>query len=208
MDIAIQMLRRRGPFAIHFIDLDEFKQVNDTLGHPGGDQLLCAAARRLRELVRDTDIIARFGGDEFVVLQYPLGSQKDAAALAERVVESLAVPFDVNGNKVVIGGSVGIALAPRDGVDADHLLQKADMALYRAKSDGRSAWRFFEPGMDVKAQARRAIHVRGAAALAASRARHDFPGGIHSSSRGNGPDRRDRRHGAREGMHGMRALAR
>jgi diguanylate cyclase (GGDEF)-like protein len=159
MDAAVTGLRRRGPFAIHFVDLDEFKQVNDTLGHPCGDELLCVVADRLRAAARGSDIVARFGGDEFVVLQYPLGHPKEAAALAERIVAGLAEPFQISGNEVVIGASIGIALAPRDGTDADLLLKNADMALYRAKSDGRRAWRFFEHGMDVMAQARRNLQL-------------------------------------------------
>jgi len=168
MDAAVAGLRRRGPFAIHFIDLDEFKEVNDTLGHTCGDELLCAAADRLRGLVRGSDILARFGGDEFVVLQYPLGHPKEAAALAERVMAELARPFEISGHEVVIGASVGIALAPRDGAEADLLLKNADMALYRAKSDGRRAWRFFEQGMDVMAQARRSLQLDLRSALSSS----------------------------------------
>jgi diguanylate cyclase (GGDEF)-like protein len=159
MDAALANLRRRGPFAIHFVDLDEFKQVNDTLGHPCGDELLCAVADRLRGAVGGSDIVARFGGDEFVVMQYPLGHPKEAAALAERLVDKLAEPFQISGNEVVIGASIGIAVAPRDGTDADLLLKNADMALYRSKSDGRRAWRFFEHGMDVMAQARRSLQL-------------------------------------------------
>jgi len=159
MDAAVANLRRRGQFAIHFIDLDEFKQVNDTLGHPCGDELLCAVAERLRNAVRATDIVARFGGDEFVIQQYPLSHPKEAAELAEQLVSALAAPFRISGHEVVIGASIGIALAPRDGTQADLLLKNADMALYRAKSDGRRAWRFFEHGMDVMAQARRNLQL-------------------------------------------------
>jgi diguanylate cyclase (GGDEF)-like protein len=159
MDAAVTNLRRGGSFAMHFIDLDEFKEVNDTLGHPCGDELLCAVADRLRAAVRGTDIVSRFGGDEFAVLQNPLGHPKEAAALAERIVAELGQPFQISGHEVVIGASVGIALAPRDGTDADLLLKNADMALYRAKSDGRRAWRFFEQGMDVLAQARRSLQI-------------------------------------------------
>jgi diguanylate cyclase (GGDEF)-like protein len=166
MDVSVTNLRRRGPFAIHFVDLDEFKEVNDTLGHPCGDELLCVVADRLRNAVRSSDLVARFGGDEFVVLQYPLGHPKEAAALAERIVAELALPFQISGNEVVIGASIGIALAPRDGTDADLLLKNADMALYRAKSDGRRAWRFFEQGMDVMAQARRSLQLDLRGALA------------------------------------------
>ena len=168
MDACVANLRRRGPFAIHFIDLDEFKEVNDTLGHTLGDELLCAAADRLRGAVRSSDVVARFGGDEFVVLQYPLGHSREAATLAERLVAELAAPYRISGNEVVVGASVGIALAPRDGSDADLLLKNADMALYRAKSDGRHAWRFFEHGMDVMAQARRNLQLDLRSALASN----------------------------------------
>jgi diguanylate cyclase (GGDEF)-like protein len=159
MDASIANLRRRGAFAIHFIDLDEFSEVNDTLGHTCGDELLCAVADRLRNAVRASDIVARFGGDEYVILQHPLGHPKEAAALAETLVAALAEPFQISGQEVVIGASIGIALAPRDGSDADLLLKNADMALYRAKSAGRRGWRFFEHGMDVMAQARRNLQL-------------------------------------------------
>jgi diguanylate cyclase (GGDEF)-like protein len=168
MDAAVSALRRRGPFAIHFIDLDEFKEVNDTLGHPCGDELLRAVAERLRSVVRGTDVVARFGGDEFVVLQHPLGHAKEAAALAERMVATLGEAFEISGQEVIVGASVGITLAPRDGSNADQLLKNADMALYRAKADGRRAWRFFEQGMDVMAQARRNLQVDLRNALAAN----------------------------------------
>jgi diguanylate cyclase (GGDEF)-like protein len=168
MDTAVSALRRRGPFAIHFMDLDEFKEVNDTLGHPCGDELLRAVAERLRGVVRDTDVVARFGGDEFVILQHPLGHAKEAAALAERVVATLGEPFQISGQEVIVGASIGITLAPRDGNHADQLLKNADMALYRAKADGRRAWRFFEQGMDVMAQARRNLQVDLRNALAAN----------------------------------------
>jgi diguanylate cyclase (GGDEF)-like protein len=168
MDAAVSALRRRGPFAIHFIDLDEFKEVNDTLGHPCGDELLRAVAERLRNVVRGTDVVARFGGDEFVVLQHPLGHAKEAAVLAERMVATLGEPFQISGQEVIVGASIGITLAPRDGSNADQLLKNADMALYRAKADGRRAWRFFEQGMDVMAQARRNLQVDLRNALAAN----------------------------------------
>jgi predicted signal transduction protein with EAL and GGDEF domain len=120
---------------------------------------LRAVAERLSKVVRETDIVARFGGDEFVILQYPLGHTKEAAALAERVVTTLGEPFQISGQEIIVGASIGITLAPRDGSDADLLLKNADMALYRAKADGRRAWRFFEQGMDVMAQARRSLQL-------------------------------------------------
>jgi diguanylate cyclase (GGDEF)-like protein len=144
LDRILATMRRTGPSAILFIDLDQFKQVNDTLGHPRGDELLCAVADRLREMMRKTDVVARFGGDEFVVLQSPLRSSSDASGLAQRIVEALSKPYEIDGHEVVIGASIGIAMAPRDGIDADHLLKNADMALYHSKEGGRAAWCFFE----------------------------------------------------------------
>ena len=229
MDAAVTSLRRRGPFAIHFVDLDEFKQVNDTLGHPCGDELLCAVADRLRSAVRSSDVVARFGGDEFVILQYPLANPRRPPRWPSASSPSSPSPIQISGHEVVVGASIGIALAPRDGSNADLLLKNADMALYRAKSDGRRAWRFFEQGMDVMAQARRNLQLdlrnaladqrlqgplpalvqhahqadldlRGAAALAASGARHGLAGGVHSGGRGDGADRRDRQLGPARGL--------
>jgi len=159
-------MRRAGPLAILFVDLDQFKQVNDTLGHPRGDELLRIVASRLRRLIRSRDVVARFGGDEFVILQSPIRSSNDAAELAQRVVEELSRPYQIDEHQIVIGASVGIAMAPRDGVDADFILKNADMALYHAKSGGRGIWRFFEPEMDARAQARRALELDLRRALA------------------------------------------
>ncbi|MCR4283518.1 MAG: EAL domain-containing protein, partial [Bauldia sp.] len=143
--------------AIMFVDLDQFKQVNDTLGHPRGDMLLRAVADRLRHLVRSTDIVARFGGDEFVIVQTPITGSDEAAVLARRIVAALSETYEVDGHQVVIGASVGIAMSPRDATGPDHLLKIADMALYWAKADQRGTWRFFEPEMDVRAHARRSL---------------------------------------------------
>ncbi len=145
--------------AILFADLDQFKQVNDTLGHPRGDVLLKAVADRLRRLVRDTDIVARFGGDEFVILQTPVSGPEDAASLARRVIASLSETYEVDGHQVVIGATIGIAMSPRDADGVDHLLKIADMALYWGKADQRGTWRFFEPDMDVRAHARRSLEL-------------------------------------------------
>ncbi|MFO1185088.1 MAG: EAL domain-containing protein [Bauldia sp.] len=166
MERALTAARKDGEScAVLFVDLDQFKQVNDTLGHPCGDELLCAVAARLRGIVRQTDIVARFGGDEFVVLQSPVTGPDDAAALARRIVEIVSETFDIDGHQVVIGASVGIAMGPGEG-GADLMLKNADMALYRTKADGRGTWRFFEPEMDVKAQARRSLELDLRAALA------------------------------------------
>ncbi len=142
-EAALAALKRRGPFAIRFVDLDDFKQVNDTLGHTCGDALLCAVADRLRSVVRGSDVVARFGGDEFVVLQYPLGDLDESAALAEQIVDVLGRALQINGHQIVVGASIGIAVAPCDGDGADLLLKNAAMALYRGKLNGRGSWPFY-----------------------------------------------------------------
>ena len=147
------------PSAILFVDLDQFKQVNDTLGHPRGDLLLRAVADRLKRLVRESDIVARFGGDEFVVVQTPTAGPEEAATLARRIVAALSETYEIDGHQVVIGATIGIAMAPRDATGADHLLKNADMALYWSKAEQRGTWRFFEPGMDVRAQERRSLEL-------------------------------------------------
>ncbi|MBV8183350.1 MAG: EAL domain-containing protein [Hyphomicrobiales bacterium] len=167
MRVLVQTHERRERCAILFIDLDQFKQVNDTLGHSHGDELLCAVADRLRTVVRDSDLVARLGGDEFVIVQSPMRRSDQATSLAKRIVSLLNDTFDVDGHQVIIGASVGIAIAPRDGIDADTLLKNADMALYRAKADGRGTWRFFEKDMDIEAKARRSLELDLRNALAA-----------------------------------------
>jgi diguanylate cyclase (GGDEF)-like protein len=167
MAFALATMKRDAHCAVLFVDLDQFKQVNDTLGHPAGDALLCAVAQRLLGIVRETDLVARFGGDEFVVLQTPIRSDESASVLARRIVQDLSTIYEIDGHSIMIGASVGIAVAPRDGKDADLLLKNADMALYRAKSEGRGQWRFFEPEMDVKAQARRSLELDLRQAVAA-----------------------------------------
>ena len=147
------------PSAILFVDLDQFKQVNDTLGHPRGDLLLKAVADRLKHLVRASDLVARFGGDEFVVMQTPITGPDEAATLARRIVTALSETYEIDGHQVVIGATIGIAMAPRDATGADHLLKNADMALYWSKSEQRGTWRFFEPGMDMRAQERRGLEL-------------------------------------------------
>lgn len=151
--------RKDDQLAVHFIDLDRFKTVNDTLGHPLGDALLREAAERLRRCVREGDTVARLGGDEFAVVQTGLSDMSGATRLAARIVTTMAAPFDLAGHQVVIGASVGVAASPSDGEDADELLKKADMALYRAKGDGRGAFHFFERAMDEQLQARRALEL-------------------------------------------------
>ena len=144
--------------AIHFIDLDQFKQVNDTLGHTHGDLLLKAVANRLQGVARDADVIARFGGDEFVILQVAITSADQAEALANRVRLALAGSYDLDGHKVVITASIGIASAI-EPIDPDQFLRNADLALYRAKMEGRGTWRWFEGKMEADAQARRNLEL-------------------------------------------------
>jgi diguanylate cyclase (GGDEF)-like protein len=163
-----EALARRGDIvATHILDLDRFKQVNDTLGHPVGDKLLQMVAGRLRSLVREADTIARMGGDEFAIVQPGLAQVADATSLAQRVIAALCEPFEIEGHQVVIGTSVGIAMGPSDGEKPDDLVRNADLALYRAKGDGRGTFRFFEPDMDAQMQARRVLEQDLRKALAA-----------------------------------------
>jgi diguanylate cyclase (GGDEF)-like protein len=156
---AAARAERGENFAVLALDLDRFKQVNDTLGHPVGDALLRAVAGRLDALVRLADTVARLGGDEFSVVQTDIPSPDAAAVLATRIIESLREPYDVAGHRVVIGATVGIALGDVDDHDPDTLMRSADLALYRAKQEGRGVFRFFEPEMDARAQARRQLEV-------------------------------------------------
>ncbi|MGQ0684895.1 sensor domain-containing protein [Bradyrhizobium sp.] len=141
--------------AVHHLDLDQFKAVNDTFGHPTGDKLLKTVADRLRALVRETDTIARTGGDEFVIVQAPISDPTEATTLAQQIIGWISEPYDIEGQQAIVGTSVGIAVSPGDGNAPDKLLRNADLALYRAKGDGRSTFRFFEPDMDEQMQARR-----------------------------------------------------
>ena len=152
--------------ALLFVDLDQFKQVNDTLGHPCGDQLLCAVADRLREMLRPEDFVARFGGDEFVVFQQDIKSAEDAAGLARRIVDRLSERYKIDNHLVEIGASVGIAMTTPPGISADTLLKNADMALYRAKADGRGTFCFFRDEMAQTVEARRILELDLRTALA------------------------------------------
>ncbi|RYE84182.1 MAG: EAL domain-containing protein, partial [Hyphomicrobiales bacterium] len=159
-------IRRNETVAVLCLDLDHFKAVNDTLGHGVGDQVLQAVARRLRDAARETDLVVRLGGDEFAFLIHPLDHPRGAAAVAERVIKSIARPIMVEGHQVMIGTSIGIAVAPSDGDNAEALLKNADMALYRAKGEGRANYHFFEKGMDEKLQHRRQLEQGLKVALA------------------------------------------
>jgi len=159
MEQTLKRVRRGEMIAVLCLDLDNFKNVNDTLGHVLGDKLLCTAAKRLKDLVRETDMIARLGGDEFAILRTGVDKAEVAGAFARRVIAAISQPFDLDGHQAVVSTSVGIALAPDDGDSTEQLLRNADMALYRAKSDGRSTFRYFEPEMDEQLQTRRQLEM-------------------------------------------------
>ncbi len=166
LEQALRRAKRDGHIAVLCLDLDHFKNINDTLGHPVGDALLTAVASRLKACVRESDTVSRLGGDEFAIVQIGNENQaSEAALLAGRLVEVIGAPYEVAGHQIVIGLSIGIALAPADGCNPDELLKNADMALYRAKADGRATYRFFEAGMDARAQVRRLLEVDLRAAL-------------------------------------------
>lgn len=144
-----------GCFAVHLLDLDRFKDVNDSLGHGAGDSLLIEVASRVRACVGTNDFVARFGGDEFAVLQHlDAGDTSEIRLLATKLLETIARPFNIGSHQLTIETSVGISLAPNHGLDGDDLLKKADLALYRAKSDGRNGWRLFESVMEHEAKSR------------------------------------------------------
>ncbi|WP_224627532.1 putative bifunctional diguanylate cyclase/phosphodiesterase [Mesorhizobium sp. CA6] len=170
-----QALGEAKPLAILSLDLDRFKAVNDTFGHPAGDWLLKCVAKRLQQAVRSSkDVVARFGGDEFAIIQSGIKSVADAEKLAKRIVEIVGKPYRDKGREMHVGVSLGIALYPGDGHDADTLLTNADMALYRGKSEGRNVYRFFEQGMDALMRERRALEADLEAALSRREFELDF----------------------------------
>ena len=203
---------------------------------PPATSCLTMVADRLRALVRETDTVARMGGDEFAILQVAIAQPADATALAQRIIEAVSEPYDIDGHQVVIGTSVGIAVGPADGMNPDQLIRNADLALYRAKGDGRGTYRFFEPEMDAQMQARRAMEydlrkalpagefelllparrrsrdqrdqrLRGADPLAPSREGPGFARRLHPAGRGDRLHRPDRRVGDPAGLRHGRAMA-
>jgi diguanylate cyclase (GGDEF)-like protein len=143
-----RLKRNGGAVTVMMIDLDEFKAVNDTLGHPAGDQLLIEVGRRLQSTIRDTDVLARLGGDEFAIIQEGEAHQHEGAiALAQRIIDAITRPFDLYGNQAGVGTSIGIVLAPEHDVEPEGLLKRADLALYDAKANGRNDFRIFQPEM-------------------------------------------------------------
>jgi diguanylate cyclase (GGDEF)-like protein len=150
--------RHNQLLAVMGLDLDRFKSINDTLGHATGDALLAEVAARLKESVRESDLVGRLGGDEFAIVAEDLETPDDAVRLARRICTALAEPYRVNGHEVASSASVGIALGPAEG-EADILMKNADLALYRAKQDGRNTFRFFEPAMDAALQRRQRLET-------------------------------------------------
>jgi diguanylate cyclase (GGDEF)-like protein/PAS domain S-box-containing protein len=157
LEHALKQLRDGERVAVLYIDLDNFKSVNDTLGHSVGDELLKDVASRLRGCLQNTDIAGRLGGDEFAIVQTAVVDPKNVTDLVNRIHEVIRTPFEVGAHQLAIDTSIGIALAPDDGADPDQLLKCADLAMYGAKTDGRSTYRFFEPEMDTRVKLRRSL---------------------------------------------------
>jgi diguanylate cyclase (GGDEF)-like protein/PAS domain S-box-containing protein len=156
-EILLHARRSSDKAAVLVLGIDNFKAVNDTLGHGIGDKLLRAVAKRLRSMLREGDTLARLNSDEFAIVQSGLSHPDDAVLLARRLLEAIGDPYLFDGHSVVIGASIGIAMAPGDGDESEKLLKNADMALSRAKNDSRGTFSFFEAGMDARAQSRRKI---------------------------------------------------
>ncbi|QGX39448.1 EAL domain-containing response regulator [Permianibacter aggregans] len=146
--------RAHKPLAVLYLDLDGFKRINDTLGHPAGDELLCVMADRLRRCTRAYDTVARLGGDEFTIVLDSMDTPEDAARIAEKILDSLATPIEIQGLKLAVSASIGIATYPDCSENVDGMMQAADMAMYQAKSEGRGQYRFFTAAMNGRARAR------------------------------------------------------
>jgi len=166
MDLAVTGLDQGHAFALLLIDLDHFKTVNDAMGFPAGDRVLQEMASRMASCLRKTETIARLGADEFAIMVPGLQRQEDAGDVARRIAEAVSTPCAVGDAEIVLRASIGIVMAPADGATSDTLLRKADLALHRAKQDGCGTVCFFEPGMDTRQQARRAMEADLRAGLA------------------------------------------
>jgi diguanylate cyclase (GGDEF)-like protein/PAS domain S-box-containing protein len=167
LEKELTFVRRGSQLAVLYIDLDNFKSINDTLGHPCGDELLKAVAQRLRSCLRESDLIARLGGDEFAIVQTPLQDPKDAEALAQRIRQVITGhAYELDGHQTTTDLSIGIALAPGDGTEMDELVKHADLALYGAKAEGRANYRYFEPEMNARMKHRRALEIDLRSAIA------------------------------------------
>jgi diguanylate cyclase (GGDEF)-like protein len=159
LEHELKRVKRGECLAVLCLDLDQFKGINDTLGHPIGDELLKLVADRLRGCTREPDTVARLGGDEFAIIMTQMQEPTDAASLSKRIRESIIKPYQIEGHQIVTDISIGISVAPYDAEEADPLLRNADMALYGAKADGRGTFRFFEPDMNVKMKTRRELEM-------------------------------------------------
>ena len=160
LEKELSFVRRGSQLALLYLDLDNFKSINDTLGHPCGDELLKAVAQRLRGCLRETDLIARLGGDEFAIVQTPLQDPKDAEGLAQRIRQAVTSDtYELDGHQTTTDLSIGIALAPGDGTAMDDLVKHADLALYGAKAEGRANYRYFEPEMNARMKQRRSLEI-------------------------------------------------
>ena len=151
---------------MHYIDIDEFKSVNDLLGHLIGDELLKSVAASLSRCVTDSGFVARLGGDEFAIVQTAVRTAADVTDLVERVFAAIREPYECLGHQLTTDASIGIALAPEHGTDLDQILKNADLAMYAAKAAGRRTWRFFEPDMDAQVKARRKLEIELRQAIA------------------------------------------
>jgi len=159
LEASLKAIRPGEQLAVLYIDIDEFKSVNDALGHPTGDELLKGVAERLRGCLKETDVAARLGGDEFAVIQTAIKDRSETTRLVDEIHSAIRQPMECMGHLITTDASIGIALAPGDGADLDQLLRNADLALYGAKGDGRRTYRFFEAGMDQRARARRSLDL-------------------------------------------------
>jgi diguanylate cyclase (GGDEF)-like protein len=166
LEYELKRIKRGDALAVLCLDLDHFKSVNDTLGHPVGDELLKVVAERLRRCIREPDTIARLGGDEFAIIMTDMHAPTDPVVLAKRIREAILKPYILDGHQILADISIGISLAPIDATEPDLLLKNADMALYGAKADGRGTYRFFEPEMDARMKARRELDMDLRKALA------------------------------------------
>jgi diguanylate cyclase (GGDEF)-like protein len=160
-----QRLTRNEQFAVFYIDVDQFKTVNDSLGHQVGDELLKTIAGRLQACMGATDVVARLGGDEFAILRSELLGHEELVGFIHTIHESIRTPYECLGHQITSDASIGVSLSPSDGTSMDHLLRNADLAMYAAKADGRRVYRFFEPAMDARAKARRTLEIDLRAAI-------------------------------------------
>jgi diguanylate cyclase (GGDEF)-like protein/PAS domain S-box-containing protein len=159
LEIALNQLRENEHLALLYLDIDHFKSINDTLGHPVGDELMRAVADRLRRCMQPGDSVARLGGDEFALIHTAIRHPQDCIPLLNKIYDAIRVPYELDGHHVIADVSIGIAIAPGDGTEPDELLKNADLALYGAKAEGRGTYRFFELDMDARMKERRSLEL-------------------------------------------------